>query len=199
MRSTILILLASAAGLATGSCVASRPAHFYTIEPPPAPASQNRPDGPVVLVGNITTPQSLQDGRIRYRTGSNETGAYEYHRWTERPGTLVRNSLVRTLQASGKYQRVLESSGSATGDYLVTGKLLEFGEVDRTNIEARISLHLELVDVKTGLNVWDRLTEREEPVNGKSVKDVVQALDRNLQQVVSETAGEIDRFLADRH
>jgi ABC-type uncharacterized transport system auxiliary subunit len=199
MRSTILILLASAGGLATGSCVASRPSHFYTIEPPPVPASQNRPDGPVVIVGNVTTPQSLQDGRIRYRTGANEAGAYEYHRWTERPGTLVRNSLARTLQASGRYQRVLESSGSATGDYLVTGKLLEFGEVDRTNIEARISLHVELVDMKTGLDVWDHLTEREEPVNGKSVKDVVQALDRNLQQVVREMAGEIDRFLANRH
>lgn len=94
---------------------------------------------------------------------------------------------------------MLESSGSATGDYLVTGKLLEFGEVDRTNIEARISLHVELVDMKIGFNIWDHLTEREEPVNGKSVRDVVQALDRNLQQVVSDTAGEIDRFLAVRH
>lgn len=38
--------------------------------------------------------------------------------------------------------------------------------------------------------------EREEPVNGRTVPDVVQSLDRNLRQVVSETIVEIDKFLA---
>jgi len=109
---------------------------------------------------------------------------------------MVRNSLLRALQASGKYQRVLESSSSASGDYLVLGKLYEFGEVDKASIQTRISLQVELVDKKTGRNVWDRLVEREEPVDGKSVGDVVQSLDRNLQRVVSETAAEIDTFLA---
>ena len=111
---------------------------------------------------------------------------------------MVRNSLVRALRASGKYQRVLESSSSATGDYLVRGKLYEFDEVDDASIQTRISLQVELVDRKTNRNVWDHLVEREEPVSGKTVADVVQSLDRNLQQVVSETAAEIDKFLAAR-
>jgi hypothetical protein len=55
---------------------------------------------------------------------------------------------------------------------------------------------VELVDKKTNRNVWDRLIEREEPVAAKSVADVVQSLDRNLQHVVSELAAEIDKFLA---
>ena len=38
--------------------------------------------------------------------------------------------------------------------------------------------------------------EREEPVSSKSVTDVVQSLDRNLQQVASETAAKIDKFMA---
>jgi len=52
------------------------------------------------------------------------------------------------------------------------------------------------MDRKTNRNVWDRVVEREEPVSSKSVTDVVQSLDRNLQRVVSETAAEIDKFLA---
>jgi ABC-type uncharacterized transport system auxiliary subunit len=138
----------------------------------------------------------LQDGRIRYRIGSNEAGAYEYHRWTERPGAIVRNSLVRALRASGKYRRVLESSSSAAGDYLVRGKLYEFGEVDNASIQTRISLQVELVDAKTNRNVWDRLVQRVEPVGSRSVPEVVQSLDRNLQHVVGEAAAEIDKFLA---
>jgi cholesterol transport system auxiliary component len=189
------ICLAIAGGLVGASCVATRPVHYYTIEPASPPANQGKPDGPILLVGDIATPEALQDGRIRYRTGSNGAGAYEYHRWTERPGSMVRNSLVRALMASGKYRRVLESSSSADGDYLLRGKLYEFGEVDSASIQTKVSLKVELVDRKTNRNVWDRVVEREEPVSSKSVPDVVQSLDRNLQHVVRETAAEIDKFL----
>jgi cholesterol transport system auxiliary component len=196
MRFMTSICLAMAGGLVGASCVATRPVHYYTIEPASPPANQGKPDGLILVVGDIATPEALQDGRIRYRTGSNEAGAYEYHRWTERPGSMVRDSLMRALRASGKYQRVLESSSSANGDYLVRGKLHEFGEVDNASIQTKVSLQVELVDKKTNRNVWDRLVEHEEPVSSKSVTDVVQSLDRNLQHVVSETAAEIDKFLA---
>ena len=195
MRFMTSICFVIASGLVGASCVATKPVHYYTIEPASPPANQGKPDGLVLLVGNIATPEALQDGRIRYRTGSNEAGAYEYHRWTEQPGSMVRNSLVRALRASGKYQRVLDSSSSANGDYLVRGKLYEFGEVDSASIQTRVSLQVELVDRKTNRNVWDRVVEREEPVSSKSVADVVQSLDRNLQHVVGETAAEIDKFL----
>jgi cholesterol transport system auxiliary component len=196
MRLIAAICLAIAGGLVGASCVATRPVHYYTIEPASPPANQGKPDGLILLVGDIATPEALQDGRIRYRTGSNQAGAYEYHRWTERPGSMVRISLMRALRASGRYQRVMESSSSADGDYLVRGKLYEFGEVDNASIQTKVSLRVELVDRKTNRNVWDRVVEREEPVSSKSVTDVVQSLDRNLQHVVSETAAEIDKFLA---
>src|SRR5260370_2723414 len=109
---------------------------------------------------------------------------------------MGRNSLVCALRALGKYQRVIESASSADGEYLVRGKLYEFGEVDNVSILTRISMQVELVDKKTNLNVWDHLVEREEPVGSKSVTDVVQSLDRNLQHVVRETAAEIEKFLA---
>ena len=198
MRSTISICLVMAGGLVAASCVATRPVHYYTLGPSAPPATQGKPDGLILLVGAIATPEALQDGRIRYRTGSNEAGAYEYHRWTERPGSMVRNALIRALRDSGKYQRVLESGSSANGDYLLRGKLNEFDEVDHASIQTKISLHVDLVDLKTNQNVWDHMVEREEPVNGKSVVEVVQSLDRNLQHVVSEAAGEIDKFLVSR-
>src|ERR1700687_6062801 len=135
MRTITSICLAIAGALVAASCVATKPAHYYTINPASPPANQGNPDGLILLVGDISTPAALQDGRIRYRIGSNEAGAYEYHRWTEQPGSMVRNSLMRALRASGKYQRVLESSSSANGDYLLRGKLYEFGEVDSASIQ----------------------------------------------------------------
>jgi ABC-type uncharacterized transport system auxiliary subunit len=109
---------------------------------------------------------------------------------------MVRDALVRVLRDSGKYQRVLEAGSSTNGDYLLRGKLDEFDEVDDESVHTKISLHIELVDRKTNQNIWDQMVEREEPVSGKSVADVVQSLDRNLHHVMDETAGEIGKFLA---
>jgi ABC-type uncharacterized transport system auxiliary subunit len=112
---------------------------------------------------------------------------------------MVRNSLMHALKTSGSYQSVTEAGSSAVGDYLVRGKLSEFGEVDGAAIHTKISLGVELVDRKTNRSVWDSVIEREEPVSGKDVASVVQSLDRNLQNVASQAAGEIGRFLANRH
>ena len=184
-------------------CAATKPVHYYTIQPlsQPAPSSASpaSKDGLTLLVGEIVTPARLQDGRIRYRIGANETGAYEYHRWVDQPGFMVRNSRIRVLRASGRYRRVLDAGSSAAGDYLVRGKLNEFDEVDNASVQTKISLQIELVDRKTNLNVWDGIVEREEPVASKTVADVVQSLDRNLQGVVSESATQIGNFLATQH
>jgi len=198
MRSTISLHLIALACLLGAGCAGTRPVHYYTLKPASVPANPGKPDGATILVGTIATPEALQDDRIRYRIGANEVGGYEYHRWMEQPGAMVRDSLVRALRSSGKYQRVLESSSSSIGDYLIRGKLHEFSEVDEPAMQTKISLQLELVDKKNNRSIWDHLFERAEPVSGKSIGEVVESMDRNLQQVVSEATAEIDRFMADR-
>jgi ABC-type uncharacterized transport system auxiliary subunit len=198
MRAVMTIILAMAACLVDAGCVSNRPVHYYTLGAPAPQTAAGMPDGVTLLVGAIATPEALQDERIRYRTGTNEAGAYEYHRWTEQPGLLVRTAVLRALRDSGKYRRVLEAGSTANGDYLLSGKLEEFDEVDQASIQTRISLYVELIDRKTNQNIWDRTIEREEPVSGKSVVEVVQSLDRNLQHVAAETAAQLDLFLAGR-
>jgi ABC-type uncharacterized transport system auxiliary subunit len=193
MRGCALLFCLMLAG-----CANNRPVHYYTISPALA-ATPAKADGPTILVGIIATPESLQDARIRYRAGANEVGTYEYHRWTERPGDMMRLSLVRALRSSGQYQRVLESSSSAVGDYLLRGKLYEFAEVDNPAVQTKISLQLEVVDKKTNRSVWDQVFERVEPANGKNMKEVVESMDRNLKQVVTDAAAGIDRYMAAKH
>ena len=199
MRSGAAILfgcVAIAGGLC-GGCASGRPIHYYAIDHPSLTAPSGvRPNGFILLVGRISTPEALDDGRIRYRTGTNEVGSYEYQRWTERPGIMVRDLLVETLRASGKYRQVQASSNGPAGDYLIRGKLYEFAEVDRPELHSTVSLQLELVDRKTGFVVWDHRFDRNEPVQGKKIDEVVQSLGRNLQQVIVAAAAGIDTFLA---
>jgi ABC-type uncharacterized transport system auxiliary subunit len=172
--------------------VAGRPIHYYTINPPAVTVSAPKPDGPVLMIGRITTPVALQDGRIRYRAGSNEVGAYEYRRWTGRPSVMVQDLLLQTLRASGKCRQVLEASSTAEGDYLVRGSLREFAEVDDPGIQTRVSLRMELVDRKTGAVIWERDYNRDVPVDGKTMNAVVLSMEHNLKQVIGEAASAIE-------
>ena len=117
-RSLIVAML-----LFTSSCVPHR-VQYYQLSTIAKPVAA--PDtGPVMLVGRIATPQALQDGRIRYREGSNEVGAYEYHQaGPTRPESWSKDSLIQVLRATGKSQGGAGSGqGSADGDYAVRGKL----------------------------------------------------------------------------
>ena len=195
---TSLVGCLGAACLLSIACAAGRPIHYYTVDPPPAANVDAKPQGLVLLVGRFAAAPDLQDGRIRYRTGDNEVGAYEYHRWTEPPGVMVRDLLIGALRGTGKYRQVQETSSAAAGDYLVRGKLDDFSEIDGPGILARVSLHLELVDKKNGLVVWDHHYQHDQPVDGKTMKEVVAALDRNLQSVIAEAATGIGGFLSSR-
>ena len=194
----ISICAIGALGLLAAGCVDVRPIHYYTIGTPPAPvapAARSASSGPALLVGNISVPLELRDDRIRYRIGSNEVGAYQFHRWVDRPGTMVSESLVQALRASGKYRSVMEANSSAAGDYIVRGRLFEFDEVDRETIQTSISLRVDLVNANTREVVWGDLVKREEPVASKNITAVVASLDRNLQVVVKETAEGSGHFL----
>jgi ABC-type uncharacterized transport system auxiliary subunit len=163
------------------------------VTAPAVPAST----GPTVLVERIATPQALEDGRIRYREGANAVGAYEFHRWTDPPGIMVKDALIQGLRASGKFKSVSEAGSSANGDYYVRGRLLEFAELDGTGgISTRVSLDLELREIKTGRLVWNDVLTHDDPVQAKKVADVVQSLDRNLQVVIRNAASAIGSYTA---
>ena len=198
MIRTSLIGVYSAAAtvlLLASACTPHR-VQYYQLSVPVnrvAPAET----GPILLVGRITTPQALQDGRIHYREGPNEVGTYEYHRWTDPPGIIVKDALIHVLRASGKYKSVQDAASSTTeGDYTVRGKLQEFSELDGNGITTRVSLDLELRDVKTGRMVWNQAFTHDDPVQAKKVADVVASIDRNLQVVLGDAASAIGSYVA---
>lgn len=169
--------------------------HYYMIGKPPAavtPVTPGVTQGLVLLVGDISVPPELQDGRIRYQIGSNEVGAYQFHRWVERPGALVCAPLLQALQISGKYRSVLVSSSSAMGDYPIRGKLYEFDEVDREATKISIALQVDLMDLKTKRVVWDDLVRRDEPVSSKNVNAVVPSLDSPERDLMSGRQKRVD-------
>jgi ABC-type uncharacterized transport system auxiliary subunit len=197
-----LCVIAVVCIMLAGCAAASRPIKYYRLDVPPAAASPSSSPSTAgfdlsLQVGNIDAPPIMRDGRILYQVGANEVGAYEYHRWVETPDRVVQNSLLRLLRSSGKYQSVDTPVSGAKAEYIVLGKIYEFGEFDKPeSVFTRVSLEIELHEAKSSRTVWSRVYTGEEAVGGTEVPDVVQSLDKNLRRGLSEIVVGLDQYFA---
>ena len=192
--SQILLVLVTAA--LASSCGAARPSKYYALDLPAVAPATGGPYPVALLVGRISAPHLYRDERVVYRTGEVQIGTYEYHRWAEPPTDMLETMLVRSLRASGKYQTVQRLASNTRGDYILRGRLHRLEEVAGPPMLARVTFELELYDQKTGTTVWTHYYSSDEPVNGKEVPDVVQAINRNVQRGLAESLADLDRYFA---
>ncbi|MFN8009423.1 MAG: ABC-type transport auxiliary lipoprotein family protein [Terriglobia bacterium] len=184
-------------GFACG-CGAGRPSKYYQLtipDTPPAKADVHR--YPVkLLLGPITSSDLYRGDRIVYSSSGRTMGTYEYQRWVGPPTEMIQDVLSRELRSSGLYRTVYSWSSNAHGDYRLLGKLYDFKEVSGNTLVGRVTLELELRETKTGSTVWTHHYTHDEPVNGKDVPAVVEALDRNVQRGVNEFMASLDQYFS---
>lgn len=192
-QAALVVLLA---GVAAG-CGASRPVKYYVLDIGPAPATSPSAQVPVtLLVSHITASHLYRDDRLVYGSGAVELGTYEYERWAEPPAELMQDMVISSLRASGNYRSVSRISSNLRGDYIVRGHLYALDEVESQGLAARFSFQLELFDPKSGATLWSSAYTHDEPVNGKKVSDVVEALDRDVRAGLTQLTGELGQYFA---
>lgn len=197
MRRMIHFTLLGLAVAALSGCLGGRPIKYFTVSFPASPPTTKSIYPVSLLVGHISAPEILEDQPIVYRSGRNEIGGYEYHLWAEPPAQMIRTVLIRRLRASGRFQSVGQLGGSMQGDFVLRGHLYDFEEVDSPSaITAKVTMEFELIDRSTHRSVWNNFYSNTEPVQGKEIRDVVAALDHNLEQGLSEVESALDSYFA---
>lgn len=192
-QAALMILVAASAA----SCGGSRPIKYYVLDAGPAPAVSAAPQIPVtLLVSRVTAAHLYRDDRLVYGANDVQLGTYEYQRWAEPPAGMMEDLVIKTLRASGSYRSVSRIASNVHGDYIVRGQLFSLDEVQSPGLSARFSFEMELYDPKTSATVWSGSYTHDEPVNGKSVSDVVEALDRNVKAGLTQLIGELGQYLA---
>jgi ABC-type uncharacterized transport system auxiliary subunit len=194
---TIFPALIVCLGMLNG-CGATRPSKYYQLTVP-SDATQGADPTPypvTLLLGRVTSSHLYRDDRIVYSSTGDAMGMYEYHRWAEPPSDMISDVLLRELQASGRYQHVYSLRSDVSGDYLLRGRLYDFREIDGNGLAVRVAFEFELCDSKTGTAVWTRYYSHDEAVDGKAVTAVVAAMDRNVQNGLSEVAGGLDQYFS---
>jgi ABC-type uncharacterized transport system auxiliary subunit len=198
MNRTIIAIVITFASLAALSGCAVRTVKYYDLDMPAESAAPPATTFPVALaVGHISTPHLFRDDRIVYRTGNQQMGTYEYHRWSEPPVEMLEEMLLQSLRNSGQYRGVERQGSNARGDLIVRGQLRALEEVDHAgSVAARVTIDLELFDLKTDSTVWNQSYSHDEPALSADVPAVVAALDRNVKTAIAQFTGEIGRYFA---
>jgi ABC-type uncharacterized transport system auxiliary subunit len=195
MTSMVRICVVAAVAGILCSCGAARPSKYYqlTIPGETSQARAVQPYGVTLLVAPLTASHLYREDRIVYSSGS-EMGIYEYQRWAEPPTEMITEMLIRGLRESGRYRAVYSQSSTGHGDYLLRGHLYDFKEVSGGSLLARVSVELELHELKTGATVWTHLYTYDEPVAHKDVSAVIAALDRNAQRGIGEFTASLGEY-----
>jgi ABC-type uncharacterized transport system auxiliary subunit len=196
MQQALLIFLAA---VFTAACGASRPVKYYVLDTgtPAVPESSPARFPISLLVGRVAASHLYRDDRLVYGSGSVQLGTYEYQRWAESPADMVRDMLIRSLQSSGTYRSVSGLRSNARGDYIVRGHLYALDEVEASGLSARFSFQIELFDPKTNATIWSDSYAHDEPVTGKKVSDVVEAMDRNVSAGLTQLTAHLTQYFAD--
>jgi ABC-type uncharacterized transport system auxiliary subunit len=199
-RVSAVSLLCAVVALLTTGCGASRPVKYYVLDPgnTPTTATSAAPARfPItLLVARLASSHLYRDDRLVYGSGPVQLGTYEYQRWAEPPIEMVQDSLISALRATGQYRSVYAIGSNLRGQYIVRGRLDALDEVDKPAISARFSIVLELFDPRAGATVWTGSYSHEEPVTGKTVPDVIEALDRNVRTGVQQLTASLGQYFA---
>jgi len=193
-------LLVAAALMVTSlaGCGATRTSRYYELSVPPEPEPAEHADAtPVtILVGLLMTSHLYREDRIVFGNGPEELGTYEYHRWAEPPAEMIQEVLVRELRITGRYRAVQMWRSNVHGDFAIRGRLYDFKEVAGNPVTARVTLELEMRDLKSGATVWTHFYSHDQPASRKDVDGIVAALDQNVQQAVKEVVASLDQYFA---
>ncbi|MHB8500321.1 MAG: ABC-type transport auxiliary lipoprotein family protein [Candidatus Acidiferrales bacterium] len=192
-----LSVLALAASFTAG-CGAARPNKYYQLTVPGdlAPAANPNPVPITLLIGRLTGPALYREDQIVYSSGGESMGTYEYHRWAEPPTEMIAEIMLRQFRASAHYRGVYSLRSDIHGDFLLHGRLYDFKEVSGSSELARVSMELELRNIKTGNTVWTHFYSHDEPASAKTVSAIVAALDKNVQQGIAESRASLDEYFA---
>lgn len=185
-------LLLALVGLA--GCSSARPVKYYQLTSPLGAPAAVETINAALLIRTFEASHLLRDNRIVYSWEGNQVGTYESQRWTEPPVELLRDAMVRDLRASGRFKSVSTARGANTGEYVLSGHLYEFMEVDGASIVARLAYHAQLHDRKTGAVVWRTTYNHDEVSASKDIPAVAAAMDKNVKQAVRELQTGLEEY-----
>jgi ABC-type uncharacterized transport system auxiliary subunit len=160
------------------------PATYLLSLPAPAPQQPQAVFGPVA-VREFHCPEYLCEDRIAYRSGLEEIGFYEYHRWAANPRQAITQLMADSLRARSVFKSVASHERGIEASYVLTGKIERLEEVDQgRDVRAVCTISAQLMDAQTRSVVWNQTASETVPVEKRNVAGVVAGLSEAARTAV---------------
>ena len=176
-----LIILAGCAG-------AVKYPNYYTLHvspPPDPPAPENL--HATLAIREFRSPVYLRQGAIVYRTSPDQIGFYNYHRWAMDPREFVTNAVADHVRASGNFSQVKVYDGRPGVDYVLSGRLEEFDEIDYDGgVKVQVVISAQMVSLATGATVWTNSVSEVGTVSQRDVPAVVSAMNGTMGRAIEK-------------
>ncbi len=189
IKHAMLLIITLAISTAFTGCVGSvRYPTYYALHLPPAPdpptASLSHAS---VAIREFRSPDYLRQGPLVYRASPEQIGFYDYHRWAADPREFVTSAITDRLRSSGSFADVKVYDGRSPVDYILSGRLEKLEEVDyEGGVKVEIALSAQLIEVRTGVQVW-----------ANSATEMAKVDQRKVPAVVSEMSNAMGRAIDD--
>jgi ABC-type uncharacterized transport system auxiliary subunit len=192
-RASLAIALIGIVALG-GGCAKAKPVHYYQIMYPASTIAGANSLDVSIMVRSFFASHLYREDRIVFGNNAEEMGIYQNERWAEAPTEMLQNALVRGLRASGRFRSVTHLRSDSEGDFILSGHLFEFKEMDVNGPQARLTFEVEMRDVKTNQLVWTYSYNHDEPATGKAVAGVASAMSKNVSDSVKQVQAGLEEY-----
>ena len=163
------------------------PRNYVLNFPPPVPQAASSGGVPgAVAVREFQCPEYLCEGRIVYRSGTEEVGFYEYHRWALNPRQAITQYIADGLRAQSLFKSVVVQERSSEAAYVLSGNIERLEEVDQgRDVRAVCAISARLLDARTRSVVWSQTTSETVQVEKRDIPGVVSSLSSAARTAVN--------------
>jgi cholesterol transport system auxiliary component len=194
-RLAALLSLCAALTVSLAGCTKAIPVHYYQITYPPLAVNGSPAYDVNVLIRPLFTSHLYREDRILYGSTAEQMGVYLEERWAEPPTDMMQNAMIRGLRSAGRFRGVSALRSSTAGDFLISGHLYEFKEIDQNGTaSARLSFDIQLRDLHSDQIVWTWPYNHDEPSAGAGVPGVAAAMDKNVNASIQALSAAIDEY-----
>lgn len=192
---TIVVLASLLLG---AGCSLTQPAPLklaYLLDPPPARTQlvATRPPAAVLRVNRFAVAQPFDGRALVYRLGDTRYEADYYHEFLAFPATMLTESTLRHLAATGLFKAVVPMTSSLDSRLVLEASVVSlYGDFRAATPNAVIGIRFLMARDGGGEILYDKLIERRIALNGRNAAALVTGYDTALGEVLRELSADLE-------
>ena len=168
------------------SCMSSPAKKYYQLFLTVSPEETLTRMEKSIYIDRIDAQSFYDNFEIVYRDSPYQLNYYSYHFWAEKPGPLIRNSIIDYFSKNKIFSKIFIDLTSGSPDLTLKARIRAIEEEDHEEAWfARLSMEITIVDFKSEEVLYFHEFDRTERMPGMDISYLPVVLSRILKEELS--------------